>query len=95
MAGFTHAEMAPGQILHDAGATRFRQALQSGAILRCANLWMAQAHSRGGGEVEIEIYCSLDRRTDNWAAEVYYFSIDRALVALREYEHTGNMPEGE
>ncbi len=95
MAGSTYIEIAPGQILDEAGARWFRRMLLSGATLRCANLWMALAHPAGDGAVEIEIYCGLDPRTDRWAAEIYYDNLDRALHALREYEHTGNMPEGE
>jgi hypothetical protein len=87
--------MTRGQILSDAGADTFRRRLQNGDILRCAHLWMASARPIDPGTFEITIFCGLDSRTDHWDAEIYYFSLDRALVALREYERTGNMPEGE
>ncbi|MBX0328639.1 hypothetical protein K2Z83_13230 [Oscillochloris sp. ZM17-4] len=95
MAGSTSIEMSPGQILSDLGADTFRKALQRGDALRCARLWMATAHRADDGGVEIEIYCCLDTRHDCWDVEIYYYSVDRAIVALREYERTGNMPEGE
>jgi hypothetical protein len=95
MAGSTTIEMAPGQILNDVGADIFRRGLRSGAVLRCAHLWMASAHRADDGGIEIELYCSLDTRTDCWDTEIYYYSIDHAIVALGEYERTGNMPEGE
>jgi hypothetical protein len=95
VAGSTYAEMGPGQILDDAGAEGFCRMLWSGVTVRCSSLWVASAHTTGEGEIEIEIYCSLDQRSDRWDAEVYYYSLDRAVVALREYERTGNMPEGE
>lgn len=95
MAGSTSTEMTPGQILSDIGADTFRRALQRGEALRCSYLWMASAHRAEDGGIEIEIYCSLDTRSDHWATEIYYYSFDRAISALREYEHTGNMPEGE
>jgi hypothetical protein len=95
MAGSTTIEMEPGQILSGVGANLFRRAIRSGELLRCSHLWMASAHADDDGVIEIEIYCSLDERTDRWDAEVYYYSIDSAIVALCEYELTGNMPEGE
>nr|WP_044200977.1 hypothetical protein [Oscillochloris trichoides] len=95
MASSSHAEMEPGEILSAAGAERFRRLLRSGVLLRCADRWMALAHPIEDAEMEIEIYCCRDRTSDCWAAEVYYYSLERALVALSEYEMTGNMPEGE
>ncbi|MEI7769156.1 MAG: hypothetical protein WCI67_04155 [Chloroflexales bacterium] len=95
MAGSTTIEMGPGQILSEVGADEFRRGLYSGGLLRCSNLWVASAHQTDDGEIEIELYCSLDTRTDHWIAEVYYYNIDRATAALREYERTGNIPEGE
>jgi hypothetical protein len=95
MAGSATLEMSPGQILSEAGAAMFRQRLQGGDILRCAQLWMASARRADDGSTEIELYCDLDRDSDRWAIEIYYSSFDRAIAALREYEGTGNMPEGE
>ncbi len=94
MAGSTTVEFAPGQILNDGGADIFRRGLHSGEVLRCAHLWMAAAHQTDDGEIEIALACGLDPRSDRWVAEIYYFSIDRTIAALREYEYTGNMPEG-
>jgi hypothetical protein len=56
---------------------------------------MASAHRAEDGEIEIEIYCGIDPSSDHWDAEIYYYSVERAIIALREYERTGNMPEGE
>jgi hypothetical protein len=87
--------MAPGQILSDAGADTFRGELLSAHAVRCADLWLAQATIYSDGAAEIEILCSRDGRTTRWAADVYYYSFERAVAALREYEETGNIPEGE
>jgi len=95
MAGSTTIELEPGQILSEMGADVFRRGLRSGGLLRCSHLWMASAHRADDGGIEIELYCDLDTRIDHWAAEIYYYSIDRATAALREYERTGNIPEGE
>ncbi len=95
MAGSTTIEMAPGQILSEVGADVFRRIVRSGDTLRCSHLWMMSAHRANDGGIEIELYCSLNTRTDHWDAEIYYDSIDRAIVALRDYERTGNIPEGE
>ena len=95
MAGRTTTAMQPGQILDDSGAESFRGELLSGRTMRCANLWMASAQLYNDGAAEIEIFCSFDPRVDRWDAEIYYYSFERAVQALREYEQTGNMPEGE
>ncbi|WP_129627478.1 hypothetical protein [Candidatus Oscillochloris fontis] len=95
MASTSHAEVEPGEILSAAGAERFRRLLRSGTLLRCADRWMAIARPVDAAEMEIEIYCCRDDSSDCWAAEVYYYDLERALVALVEYEMTGNMPEGE
>ena len=95
MAGRTSTEMTPGQIFTDSGADTFRGELLSSHTLRCADLWMASAQVYSDGAAEIELLCSYDPRTDRWDAEVYYFSFERAIKALREYEETGNIPEGE
>lgn len=95
MAGGTATVMEPGQILTEAGADTFRGELLSARSLRCANLWMARAQVYNDGAAEIEILCSYDPRVDRWDAEIYYYSFERAVVALREYEETGNIPEGE
>lgn len=95
MAGRTMTAMAPGEILNDDGADTFRGELLSAHTVRCENLWLAQATVYSDGAAEIEILCSLDPATSRWDAEVYYYSFDRAVAALREYEETGNIPEGE
>lgn len=95
MAGRTTTVMQPGQILSDAGADMFRGELLSGHTVRCAGLWTANAQIYSDGAAEIEIFCSLDPARDRWDAEVYYYSFERAVGALREYEQTGNIPEGE
>jgi hypothetical protein len=95
MASSTTMEMEPGQILSDVGADLFRRVLEGGEVVRCSHLWIASAHQYDDGGIEIEICCSLNRRTDRWDAEIYYFDLDRALIAIREYESTGNIPEGE
>ncbi len=95
MAGRTTTELAPGQILSEAGAESFRGELLSARAVRCGNLWLAQATVYSDGAAEIEILCSLDLLGGRWAAEIYYYSFERAVAALREYEETGNIPEGE
>lgn len=95
MAGRTTTELAPGQILSDSGANTFRGELLSAHAVRCANLWLAQATVYSDGAAEIEILCSLNPIFDRWDAEIYYYSFERAVMALREYEETGNIPEGE
>jgi hypothetical protein len=87
--------MAPGQILTDAGADTFRGELLSARSVRCADLWLAQATVYTDGAAEIEIRCSRNSRTNRWDADIYYYSFERAVLALREYEETGNIPEGE
>lgn len=95
MAGRTMTAMAPGDILNDDGADTFRGELLSAHAVRCENLWLAQATVYSDGAAEIEIRCSLNPASGRWDAEVYYYSFDRAVTALREYEETGNIPEGE
>ncbi|MEI8306405.1 MAG: hypothetical protein WCF99_04980 [Chloroflexales bacterium] len=95
MAGSTTIEMEPGQILSKDGADLFCRALRRGDTLRCVPLWITSAHRADDGGIEIEILCSLNTRTDRWDAEIYYFSLDRAILALCDYERTGNIPEGE
>lgn len=87
--------LALGQILNDDGAETFRGELLSAHAVRCDNLWQANATVYSDGAAEIEILCSLNTDTGRWDAEVYYYSFDRAVSALREYEATGNIPEGE
>lgn len=95
MAGRTTTEMAPGQIASDAGADTFRGELLSAHVVRCANLWLAQATVYSDGAAEIEILCSHNPSTKRWDADIYYYSFEQAVAALREYEETGNIPEGE
>lgn len=95
MAGRTMTRLEPGQIFSDAGADTFRGELLSAHAVRCADLWLAQATVYSDGAAEIEIFCSRNAATDRWDADVYYYSFDRAVKALREYEETGNIPEGE
>lgn len=95
MAGRTTTEMLPGQIFSDAGADTFRGELLSAHAVRCAELWFAQATVYSDGAAEIEIFCSHNPRTGRWDADIYYYSFERAVAALREYEETGNIPEGE
>ncbi|NJN15317.1 MAG: hypothetical protein HC822_02960 [Oscillochloris sp.] len=95
MAARTTTELERQQIFTASGADSFRSELLSGRTVRCANLWMASAQVYNDGAAEIEIFCSLDIRTDRWDAEIYYYSFERAIAALREYEQTGNIPEGE
>jgi hypothetical protein len=95
MAGGTATQIDPGHIFSDAGADVFRGELLSARTLRCADLWMARAQVYNDGAAEIEILCSYDPRVDRWDAEIYYYSFERAVTALREYEETGNIPEGE
>ncbi len=95
MAGRTTTELEPGQILSDGGADTFRGELLSAHAVRCANLWLAHATIYNDGAAEIEILCSHNPHANRWDAEVYYYSFDRAVEALREYEATGNIPEGE
>lgn len=95
MASRTTTALEPGQILSEAGAETFRSELLSAHTVRCANLWLANASIYSDGAAEIEILCSYDRNSDRWDAEIYYYSFDRAVKALREYEQTGNIPEGE
>lgn len=95
MAGGTATMIAPGLIFTEAGSDTFRSELLSARTLRCANLWMARAQVYSDGAAEIEILCSYDPRVDRWDAEIYYYSFERAVTALREYEETGNIPEGE
>lgn len=95
MAGRTETAMVPGQIMTDAGADVFRGELLSAHSVRCNCLWLAHATVYSDGAAEIEIRCSLDQARGRWEAEIYYFSFERAVKALREYEETGNIPEGE
>lgn len=95
MAGRITTAMAPGQIFTDAGADSFRSELLSAHAVRCGNLWLAQATIYNDGAAEIELLCSLNPVTDQWDAGIYYYSFERAVAALREYEETGNIPEGE
>lgn len=95
MAGRTETAMEPGQILSDAGADTFRGELLSAHAVRCGNLWLANATVYSDGAAEIEIRCSLNPARSRWDAEIYYYSFERAVMALREYEETGNIPEGE
>lgn len=95
MAGRTTLEMKPGQIFSNPGADTFRSELLSAHTVRCEDLWMASAQVYSDGAAEIEILCSFDTRVDRWDAEIYYYSFERAVTALREYEETGNIPEGE
>jgi hypothetical protein len=95
MAGRTETAMAPGQILTDAGADTFRGELLSAHSVRCGNLWLAEATVYSDGAAEIEIRCSHEPGRGRWAVDVYYYSFERAVTALREYEETGNIPEGE
>ncbi|MFV9505592.1 MAG: hypothetical protein AB4911_13635 [Oscillochloridaceae bacterium umkhey_bin13] len=95
MAGRTTTLMDRGQIMGDAGADTFRGELLSAHAVRCADLWLAQATVYSDGAAEIEIRCGLDSTGRRWEAEVYYYSFERAVRALREYEETGNLPEGE
>jgi hypothetical protein len=95
MAGRTTTELAPGQIFSASGADTFRGELLSAHAVRCANLWLAHATVYNDGAAEIEILCSLNPGANRWDAEVYYYSFERAVAALREYEETGNIPEGE
>ena len=95
MAARTTTELEPGQILSDGGADTFRGELLSAHAVRCANLWLAHATVYSDGAAEIEILCSHNAQTTRWDAEIYYYSFEHAIVALREYEQTGNIPEGE
>jgi hypothetical protein len=95
MAGRTETAMDRGQIMSDAGADTFRGELLSAHTVRCGNLWLANATVYSDGAAEIEIRCSLDKTRSRWDAEIYYYSFERAVKALREYEETGNIPEGE
>jgi hypothetical protein len=95
MGGRTMTAMVPGQILNDDGADTFRGELLSAHSVRCDSLWEAQATVYSDGAAEIEILCSLNQTTGRWDAEVYYYSFERAVNAIREYEETGNIPEGE
>lgn len=95
MVGRTTTELLPGQILSASGADTFRGELLGAHAVRCANLWLAQATIYSDGAAEIEILCSLNSTAASWDAEVYYYSFERAITALREYEETGNIPEGE
>ncbi|WP_129671485.1 hypothetical protein [Candidatus Chloroploca sp. Khr17] len=95
MAGRTTTAMDPGQILTDAGADTFRGELLSAHAVRCQNFWLATATVYHDGAAEIAIWCSLNPAHGRWDAEIYYFSFEQAIRALREYEETGNIPEGE
>jgi hypothetical protein len=95
MAGRTTTLMERGQIMGDGGADTFRGELLSAHAVRCGDLWLAQATIYSDGAAEIEIHCSLNPANGRWEAEVYYYSFERAVHALREYEDTGNIPEGE
>ena len=95
MAGRTTTMMDRGQILSDAGSDTFRGELLSAHSVRCDNLWLATATVYHDGAAEIEIHCSLNPANGRWAAEVYYYSFEQAVRAIREYEETGNIPEGE
>jgi hypothetical protein len=85
----------PGRIQEDAGADTFRGELLSAHAVRCGDLWMANAQVYHDGAAEIELLCSLNPKTGRWDAEIYYYSFEQAIIALREYEATGNIPEGE
>ncbi|HMQ30642.1 MAG TPA: hypothetical protein PKD53_07920 [Chloroflexaceae bacterium] len=87
--------MEPGQIMSDSGADTFRGELLSAHAVRCRDLWLAHATVYSDGAAEIEIRCSLNQARKRWDAEIYYYSFERAVQALREYEETGNIPEGE
>jgi hypothetical protein len=95
MASRTETAMTLGHILTDAGADTFRGELLSAHVVRCGNLWLAEATVYSDGAAEIEIRCSHEPAHGRWAADVYYYSFERAIAALREYEETGNIPEGE
>jgi hypothetical protein len=85
----------PGRIQEESGADTFRGELLSAHAVRCGNLWLANAQVYNDGAAEIELLCSLNPQTGRWDAEIYYYSFERAVTALREYEETGNIPEGE
>lgn len=87
--------LAPGQILSEVGAEIFRQKLINGHTVRCGDRWIASVEKNDGEAPEIQLRCCRNPETDRWETEVYYFSFERAIGALREYEETGNFPEGE
>ncbi len=95
MAVRTITLMERGAIMSVAGADTFRAELLSAHAVRCDDRWLAQATVYSDGAAEIEIWCSLDAERGDWDAEIYYYSFERAVLALREYEATGNIPEGE
>lgn len=95
MASRTTTPMEPGQIATDAGADTFRAELLSAHTVRCADLWMAVSSVYEDGAAEIELSCNYDPATTRWAAHAYYYSFERATAALRAYEASGTVPEGE
>jgi hypothetical protein len=95
MAGRTTTLMERGQIMSDSGADTFRGELLSAHAVRCDNLWLAHATVYSDGAAEIEIRCCMSPTNGRWETEIYYYSFERAVQALREYEDTGNIPEGE
>lgn len=95
MAGMTMTLMERGQILSDSGADTFRGELLSAHSVRCGDLWLVHATVYSDGAAEIEMRCSMNSGSGRWDAEIYYYSFERAVQALREYEETGNIPEGE
>lgn len=87
--------MQPGDIAAEAGADTFRGELLSAHTVRCADLWQASSEVYSDGAAEIAILCSYDRSAERWVTEVYYYSFERAIQALRAYESGDGIPEGE
>jgi hypothetical protein len=95
MASRTTMTMQPGEIALPAGADTFRGELLSAHAVRCADLWQASSEVYSDGAAEIALFCGFDASAGRWTVEVYYYSFERAIQALRVYEADGLLPEGE
>ncbi|MCU0490099.1 MAG: hypothetical protein MUD01_00720 [Chloroflexaceae bacterium] len=91
----TVTPMQPGQIATEAGADTLRGELLSAHAVRCGDLWFATASVYSDGAAEIELSCRYDAEGGQWASHAYFYSFERATTALREYEASGELPEGE
>lgn len=87
--------MSPGQIATPAGADTLRAELLSAHAVRCGDLWMASSSVYGDGAAEIEVSCRFEPDSRSWQAHAYFYSFDRATAAIRDFEATGVIPEGE